>query len=67
MEYLNQILKKNKNMRKPIYWFLILAAVALLLYYIAAQFFPYLIGKFTAFLVGLFVAITGLVFRKKRA
>lgn len=53
-------------MRKPIYWILILAVTAILLYFIADRWFPYLIGKFAAFLVGLFAIVTGLFLRKKR-
>lgn len=53
-------------MRKPLYWILILGAVAVLLYFVAAHWFPYLIKEFTGFLVGLFAVVTGLFLRKKR-
>ena len=53
-------------MRKPLYWVIIFGVVAILLYFIADRWFPYVIGKFTGLLVGLFAVVTGLFLRKKR-
>ncbi len=53
-------------MRKPLYWILIVAVVAILLYFIVAQWFPQMIKGFTAFLIGICTAVFGVFFRKKR-
>lgn len=61
-------MESNTNRtRTIIYWLVIIAAVALALYFIAHNWFPQLVSKFTALLLSLFVVITGMFLRKKRS
>lgn len=61
-------MESNTNRTRTIlYWLVIIAAVALALYFIAHYLFPELVSKFTALLLSLFVVITGMFLRKKRS
>ena len=54
-------------MTKKIFtWLAITAVVLAVLYFIAAQWFPWLIQKFVALIVGLIIFVTGLFLRRSK-